>query len=328
MALFKPIWMTDKRKKQDKAIEAAARETNPEKLKDIALKAPLQNVAHAALERISDQAILIDIARLTDSAFIGEKAIQAIADERALFGLAMPGGALSKKVQVAAISRVRDRGMLLQFMEAYREDYRLRHQTERRLLGEAVQFAYARIERPPFEWNMLVNSKASDDNLLQDVKEMSYPEDREALCLVARKKDNDAAALAVSMFPYETEAQFLRHVALVGFDTARVAALKKLRTPEDSELAKRVWENHLLDLQVRKQALKIVQDDDPLLDTPNCCPYCGGVGTVRRNTYYSGGADTYFHGYVCSACENSSYIPVWAGDPHDFGVTLRELRDL
>ncbi len=328
MGLFKPIWMTDKRTKRDKAIEAVTKETNPDKLKEIALNAPLREVAHAAVERVSDQAILIDIARQTSSTSVGEKVIQAIVDEQALFNLAMPGGALSKKVQAAAISKVRDRDMLLQFMEAHREDFRLRHETGHRMLGEAVQFAYARIERPTFEWSMLVNSKASDENLLQDVKEMSYPEDREALCLVARKKDNDAAALAVSMFPYETDAKFLRHVALVGFNTARLAALKKLRAPEDSDLAKRVWENHLLDLEVRKQALKLVQDDDPLLDTPNCCPYCGGVGTVHRNTYYSGGADTYFHGYECSECKKSGYIPMWAGDPKDFGVTLRELRDL
>lgn len=62
MGLFKPIWMTDKSKKKNKALQAVGNIFDQSLLKDIAIHAPLKSVGLAACERVTSEHDLADIA--------------------------------------------------------------------------------------------------------------------------------------------------------------------------------------------------------------------------------------------------------------------------
>lgn len=96
MGLFKPIWMTDKIAKLDRAVEAVKAINDPAQLAKVARSVPFDGVALEALSRIDD--------------------------EHTLFEIAMPGGTASSEVRATAFSKVRDRELLLQLMDACRDD--------------------------------------------------------------------------------------------------------------------------------------------------------------------------------------------------------------
>lgn len=62
MGLFKPIWMTGKIEKSNKALCAVSKIIDQAVLKDIALHAPLKSVALAACERVTAEKDLAEIA--------------------------------------------------------------------------------------------------------------------------------------------------------------------------------------------------------------------------------------------------------------------------
>lgn len=62
MGHFKPIWMTENRAKEDKAIAAVNRMADQGQLTEVACAAPLAKVACAAIERIDDEDALCKIA--------------------------------------------------------------------------------------------------------------------------------------------------------------------------------------------------------------------------------------------------------------------------
>lgn len=61
MGLFSPVWMTDNKKKAEKAIAAVDKIADQDQLKEIAFNAPLRVVQDAAVAKISDQEILTAI---------------------------------------------------------------------------------------------------------------------------------------------------------------------------------------------------------------------------------------------------------------------------
>lgn len=62
MGLFKPVWMTDKQGKKNKAVVAVQKVTDQAKLAKIARKAPLGEVRAEAVTRMTDQDALYDVA--------------------------------------------------------------------------------------------------------------------------------------------------------------------------------------------------------------------------------------------------------------------------
>ena len=172
---------------------------------------------------MTDEALLADVAATEHSAFEADASLRA-----------------------AAFSRVDDRELLLQLMDHYRNIhlgnvkrspsiFQGSEVQGDKIMRDAVTDAYERIERPPFEWNMIMDGEKATTNLLLDLDGMSYPKDRENLLRVALEKDGDVAAKAVSMLPYEQERGTLREIIARGKDEARMAALKKMRLPEDRD---------------------------------------------------------------------------------------------
>jgi len=62
MGLFKPAWMSDDWKKKSKALKEVEKETDQTCLVEIVKSAPLFDVRKAAISKLNNQEMLIDIA--------------------------------------------------------------------------------------------------------------------------------------------------------------------------------------------------------------------------------------------------------------------------
>ncbi len=60
MGLFKPVWMTEKMSKEDKAIAAVREIRDQGKLYEIAVNAPLPGVIRTAIECLEDDRLLAE----------------------------------------------------------------------------------------------------------------------------------------------------------------------------------------------------------------------------------------------------------------------------
>lgn len=101
-------------------------------------------------------------------------------------------------LRATAFARVNDRELLLQLMDQYRDvytgdvDYGQSHteswQRSRaagdKIIREAVEDAYNRMERPPLEWSLLVQNEKAYENVMLDLDGMSMPEDRDRVMAV------------------------------------------------------------------------------------------------------------------------------------------------
>ena len=101
MGLFKPAWMTDKEKKLPKALDAVEQMTSQSELNQVALSAPLAPVAQAAISRITDDELLLEIARNRFNDEVGLAAVGHVDDQDALVRFMIvdkPTGAVGKAV--------------------------------------------------------------------------------------------------------------------------------------------------------------------------------------------------------------------------------------
>ena len=117
MDLFSPAWMADRISKEDKAIAAVEKISDQNKLFEIASKAPLCKVRVAAVQRINDQKMLMDIAmtRLPENleityAEVGEAAAEKIRDEKLLGEIAL--SAPCYVTRKAAAKKINDQELL------------------------------------------------------------------------------------------------------------------------------------------------------------------------------------------------------------------------
>ena len=62
MGLFEPAWMTDKEKNLPKALAAVEQMTGQGELTQVAIGAPLAVVAEAAVDKVADRDCLVEIA--------------------------------------------------------------------------------------------------------------------------------------------------------------------------------------------------------------------------------------------------------------------------
>ena len=119
MGLFKPAWMTTDFSKRDKAIAAVRSMTDQRELKRVALEAPRVDVIEAALARLSDPAILYEIAveastkKARDNRYdeIGAIAVMGIDDQDMLRDLAA-NPRVSDPIRGIAVRKISDQGLI------------------------------------------------------------------------------------------------------------------------------------------------------------------------------------------------------------------------
>ncbi len=314
MGLFKPAWMS---KDESRAMRALDKVSDDATLFQIATECPHAQVQKRAVEKIQDDEVRFNVACSPSMKNVSLVAIQAVLDratEQQLYYIAttrnpnmvlwlaeavirMTDEELLAKIaakegnglgpdamlRAAAFARVNDRELLLQLMEQYRDVYtgnvdygqektewgpRMRAAGDR-IIREAVEDAYNRMERPPLDWSLLVQNEKAYKSIMLDLDEMSMPEDR----------DRVMAVLTTQAF----------------------------------------------DKPLKQKAARLLPDDDPALDE-RCCPFCGAIDSIHGKSNWSDYWDRYIYMLECDVCKRRD-----SGgdlDPKDFSVALRELRDM
>ena len=113
MGLFKPIWMTEKWSKEEKAIAAVRQVTDPDKLYEIAVNAPLYTVSEAAVEGIEDDRLLARYAMTgAKSSHLQELALSRVKDQDLLAQIVLTKGSVWCRADMAA-KYVKDPELLL-----------------------------------------------------------------------------------------------------------------------------------------------------------------------------------------------------------------------
>lgn len=219
MDLFKPAWMG---KNEAKALRALDKVSDDATLFTIATECPHRSVQLRAVSKFRNRDARLDVARTSRHVDPEvRKAALAGATEQELCAVAKCGGGIAiegirleavrmmsdeallaevaatvhnearqdASVRAAAFAKVNDRELLLGLMDQYRDIYLgnvLRGPFDGSgdaVIREAVEDAYNRMERPPFEWSMLVQNEKASENIMLDLDEMSLPEDRD--CILA-----------------------------------------------------------------------------------------------------------------------------------------------
>ena len=112
MGLFKPVWMTEKMSKEDKAIAAVREIRDQGKLYEIAVNAPLPGVIRTAIECLEDDRLLAEYARTVAEHYnTRDLALSRIKDQDLLAQFALTGG---HWLAGRAASYVKDPGLLLE----------------------------------------------------------------------------------------------------------------------------------------------------------------------------------------------------------------------
>ena len=220
MGLFKPAWMG---KNEARALRALDKVRDDETLFQIATECPHASVQLRAASKIQNRLVRLDVARtsrsvslevrkaalegateqeLCDVAKCGShpnvgdirlEAVRMMSDEALLAEVAATvhdDGARDASVRAAALGKVGDRELLVGLMDQYRDIYL--EKVKRGpfegggdpVIKEAVANAYERVERPPFEWSMLVQSEKASHNIMLDLDDMTFPEDRDRILAI------------------------------------------------------------------------------------------------------------------------------------------------
>lgn len=215
MALFKPGWMS---KNEARALRALDRVNDDETLFQVATECPHRSVQLRAVSKIQNKVVRLDVARtlwhvplevrkaalegateqdLCDVAKCsGEIGVQSIrleavrmmSDEALLAEVAATvhnNSGQDASVRASAFNKVNDHDLLLGLMDQYRDIYL--GEVKRGpfdgdgdpTIKEAVANAYERLERPPFEWSMLMQSEKAAENIMLDLDKMTLPQDRD-----------------------------------------------------------------------------------------------------------------------------------------------------
>ncbi len=220
MELFKPAWMG---KNEAKALRAIDKVSDDSTLFAIATECPHRSVQLRAVSKFQNRDARLDVARTSrrvdpevrKAALTGAteqelcsvakcgggialedirlEAVRMMSDEAFLAEVAATvhsEGRQDATVRAAAFAKVRDRELLLGLMDQYRDIYLGNVKrgpfdgSGDAVIREAVEDAYNRMERPPFEWSMLVQNEKASENIAFDLGEMSLPEDRDRILAI------------------------------------------------------------------------------------------------------------------------------------------------
>ena len=204
MGLFKPGWMS---RDEGKALRSLDKVSRDEELYRIVLECPHGSVRMRALSRIRDAGRRLDLV-LTAQAVSFDERLAALegATEEGLCRAARE--APSCDIRLEAVGRMSDSLLLAELVKegagGSRDDRRV------------CEAAYEKMTRPPFECSMLMHGRKAEENLIRDIEEMVYPDDRDRLLRAARERDGESGGRAVSALPYEGERDALRDLALNG----------------------------------------------------------------------------------------------------------------
>ena len=109
MGLFKPAWQHINK---EKALAAAASETNQKKLIEIAKKALIPDVRKVAVEKLSDQSALVDVAKTDIDAAVSKAAVNKLTEQTLLLDVVNAGKNTCWITRLDAINRLTDQELI------------------------------------------------------------------------------------------------------------------------------------------------------------------------------------------------------------------------
>lgn len=314
MGLFKPGWMS---RDEGKALRSLDKVSRDEELYRIVLECPHGSVRMKALSRIRDEGRRLDLVLTERSVGFGERlaALEGVSEE----GLCRAAReAPSCDIRLEAVHRMADSRLLARLVKegagGSRDDRRV------------CEAAYEKMARPSFECSMLMGGRKAEENLMRDIEEMVYPDDRDRLLRAAKERAGESGGRAVSALPYERERDTLRDLALNGKGTARLTALALLRVPADRDIVDALLSDPGSGKGLKQRAARLLPENDPMLNRM-CCPFCGALESVFRHGGYDEAADMYYSAFECRACgrEVRKHSVTGTAAAKDFSITLREL---
>ncbi len=206
MGLFRPIWMTKKISKDDKAVAAVKQITDQRKLTKIAVNAPRPPVALTAVDGIDDEEILFQFASRN--------------------GLYNKHG--NSAIKHRAIRRMKNQELLGKLL------------AETEYTWYEAEIIYNQTEHPPLDWNIRMSGEKAEKALADDVAALSWPRDGDKLKdVIEHAVTESGRKQAVEKVPYEDEKAFFDGL-LLSDDTG--CTMKKWiagKLPRDSELLSR-----------------------------------------------------------------------------------------
>lgn len=314
MGFFKPGWMS---RDEGKALRSLDKISRDEELYRIVLECPHGSVRMRALSRIRDAGRRLDLV-LTAQAVSFDERLAALegATEEGLCRAARE--APSCGIRLEAVGRMTDSLLLAELVKegagGSRDDRRV------------CEAAYEKMTRPPFECSMLMRGRKAEENLMRDIEEMVYPDDRDRLLRAARERDGESGGRDVSALPYDRERDALRDMALNGKGPARLTALARLRLPSDRDIVDAILSDPGSGKVLKQRAARLLPENDPVLERM-CCPFCGAIESVFHHGGYDEGVDMYYSAFECRSCgrEVRKHSVTGTASAKDFSIRLREL---
>ena len=167
MGLFKPIWMTEKLSKTEKAVAAVREIKDQDKLYEIAVNAPQLEVIFAAIRCLEDDHLLAEYARTMAGCYnTRDLALSCIKNQGLLTHLALTGG---DWLADCAAKYVKDPELLLEI--AMSDSFAAADCASRIKDPEAKRKAQKEIERKKRETARILNIPARMTDRLKKVSE-------------------------------------------------------------------------------------------------------------------------------------------------------------
>ena len=295
MGLFKPAYETDNPNKIDKAIASLSKVPSEQELAVIYKKAPLDEVAYAALARIKSQQVLRDLLR--DYRWRNRDDLLKI------------------------LARIDDVSLLKDIVQ---EGKGKTHFDMDYWVCDTIPAAFEKLPEPDIEEvEIYFNAILNEDKCIEWIEHLKYPEDRELLCGILNLRlvhtFNEAAAKKI---PASEEPELVKEVLRTGPDGSAIVFIDCLKMPEDKDL--------LMDMlqrgdEIRIKAAEILAQDETMRDY-SFCPYCGRPASSISYGYRGLFNDMFYYGWSCP-CGHTNSVPEGYGEPDSFAVTIAEFAE-
>ena len=295
MALFKPAYETDNPNKKDKAIASLSKVPSEKDLARIYKKAPLDEVAAAALERIQSQELLR--------------------------GLLQNYRWRKREDRLKILARIDDISLLKDIVQ---EGKGQRWNEMDYYMIDIISAAFERLPEPTLEEiEIYFNTSPNPYKAIEWMERLEYPKDRELLCgimnLSLLAKIHETAAKKI---PASEEPELVKEVLRRGPDGAAIVFIDCLKMPEDKDL--------LLDMlqrgdEIRIKAAEILAQDETMRDY-SFCPYCGRPASSIFYGYRGLFNDMFYYGWACP-CGHTNSVPEGYGELDSFAVTIAEFAE-
>ena len=134
-----------------------------------------------------------------------------------------------------------------------------------------------------------------------------------------------AVSKAISMLPYDEEAEFLNNLYEQTDSIAtKIAIINKLQAEGKREVLENILKNGDKTTSITIKTIgKNLDKNDPLLDK-EVCPKCGAIESLKEFSEYRRSIDLDVYGYCCTKCGYESLEQTGLGELKKVSITLRE----